>query len=299
MNSAIPNMESNHFRIANLDITIRFADTSVNSMTLLPSFIPFRQEEEAAKPLFTLTVDDSTRPVKQKSLVKDFDTGNGHTLVYQLEQGGYQYIIRDLNGSNCCLLICNDDFSNCQCALNGNWCMRTFGLNNALMLVFAFAGAAKGALLVHASTIMKGDYGYPFIAESGTGKSTHTSLWLRFIDDCSLMNDDNPVIRIEDGTPYIYGSPWSGKTPCYRNVRALLGAVTRIERAPKNSIERLPVVKAFASVLPSCSTMMWDKSIYDHVCNAVTRIIETTPVYTLHCLPDAEAAQICHQTIAR
>ena len=299
MNSAIPNMESNHFRIANLDITIRFADTSVNSMALLPSFIPFRQEEEAAKPLFTLTVDDSTRPVKQKSLVKDFDTGNGHTLVYQLEQGGYQYIIRDLNGSNCCLLICNDDFSNCQCALNGNWCMRTFGLNNALMLVFAFAGAAKGALLVHASTIMKGDYGYPFIAESGTGKSTHTSLWLRFIDDCSLMNDDNPVIRIEDGTPYIYGSPWSGKTPCYRNVRALLGAVTRIERAPKNSRERLPVVKAFASVLPSCSTMMWDKSIYDHVCNAVTRIIETTPVYTLHCLPDAEAAQICHQTIAR
>ena len=299
MNSAIPNMESNHFRIANLDITIRFADTSVNSMALLPSFIPFRQEEEATKPLFTLTVDDSTRPVKQKSLVKDFDTGNGHTLVYQLEQGGYQYIIRDLNGSNCCLLICNDDFSNCQCALNGNWCMRTFGLNNALMLVFAFAGAAKGALLVHASTIMKGDYGYPFIAESGTGKSTHTSLWLRFIDDCSLMNDDNPVIRIEDGTPYIYGSPWSGKTPCYRNVRALLGAVTRIERAPKNSIERLPVVKAFASVLPSCSTMMWDKSIYDHVCNAVTRIIETTPVYTLHCLPDAEAAQICHQTIAR
>jgi len=292
-------MESNHFRIANLDITIRFADTSVNSMTLLPSFIPFRQEEEATNPLFTLTVDDSTRPVKQKSLVKDFDTGNGHTLVYQLEQGGYQYIIRDLNGSNCCLLICNDDFSNCQCALNGNWCMRTFGLNNALMLVFAFAGAAKGALLVHASTIMKGDYGYPFIAESGTGKSTHTSLWLRFIDDCSLMNDDNPVIRIEDGTPYIYGSPWSGKTPCYRNVRALLGAVTRIERAPKNSIERLPVVKAFASVLPSCSTMMWDKSIYDHVCNAVTRIIETTPVYTLHCLPDAEAAQICHQTIAR
>ena len=298
MNSIIQNMENNHFRIANLDITIRFADTSVNNMTLLPSFIPFRMEE-TAEPLFTLTVDDATRPVKQKSLLKDFDTGNGHTLVYKLHEGGYQYIIRDVNDSNCCLLICNEDFSNCRCALNGDWCMRTFGLNNALMLVFAFAGAAKGALLVHASTIMKGDYGYPFIAESGTGKSTHTSLWLRFIDDCSLMNDDNPVIRIEDGTPYIYGSPWSGKTPCYRNVRALLGAVTRIERAPKNSIERLPVVKAFASVLPSCSTMMWDKSIYDHVCNAVTRIIETTPVYTLHCLPDAEAAQICHQTIVR
>jgi hypothetical protein len=107
------------------------------------------------------------------------------------------------------------------------------------------------------------------------------------------------VIRIEDGTPYIYGSPWSGKTPCYRNVRALLGAVTRIERAPQNSIEKLPAVQAFASVLPACSSMMWDSDIYDHLCNAVTRIVETTPVYTLHCLPDKEAAQICHKTIAR
>ena len=267
-------------------------------MTLLPSFIPFRMEE-TAEPLFTLTVDDATRPVKQKSLLKDFDTGNGHTLVYKLHEGGYQYIIRDVNDSNCCLLICNEDFSNCRCALNGDWCMRTFGLNNALMLVFAFAGAAKGALLVHASTIMKGDYGYPFIAESGTGKSTHTSLWLKHIDDCSLMNDDNPVIRIEDGTPYIYGSPWIGKTPCYRNVRSLLGAVTRIERAPQNSIEKLPAVQAFASVLPACSSMMWDSDIYDHLCNAVTRIVETTPVYTLHCLPDKEAALICHKTIAR
>ena len=298
MNSIIQNMENNHFRIANLDITIRFADTSVNNMTLLPSFIPFRMEE-TAEPLFTLTVDDATRPVKQKSLLKDFDTGNGHTLVYKLHEGGYQYIIRDVNDSNCCLLICNEDFSNCRCALNGDWCMRTFGLNNALMLVLAFAGAAKGALLVHASTIMKGDYGYPFIAESGTGKSTHTSLWLKHIDDCSLMNDDNPVIRIEDGTPYIYGSPWSGKTPCYRNVKSLLGAVTRIERAPQNSIEKLPAVQAFASVLPACSSMMWDSDIYDHLCNTVTRIVETTPVYTLHCLPDKEAALICHKTIAR
>lgn len=292
-------MENNHFRIAGLDITISFADTSVNNMTLLPSFEPFRRQEADVEPLFTLIVDDTTRPVKQKSLLKDFDTGNGHTLVFKLDKGGYQYIIRDVNDSNCCLLICNEDFSDCRCALNGDWCMRTFGLNNALMLIFAFAGAAKQAMLVHASTIRQGDYGYPFIAESGTGKSTHTSLWLKHIEGCDLMNDDNPVIRIEDGMPYIYGSPWSGKTPCYRNIRAKLGAVTRIERAPQNSIERLEAVQAFASLLPACSSMMWDSDIYNHLCNAVTRVVETTPVFTLHCLPDADAARLCHKTIAQ
>jgi hypothetical protein len=114
------------------------------------------------------------------------------------------------------------------------------------------------------------------------------------------MNDDNPVVRImDDGLPYIFGSPWSGKTPCYRQVSAKLGAVTRIERAPQNSIKKLGAVQAFASLLPACSSMKWDSVIYNHLCDAISRIIETTPIYTLYCLPDKEAAILCHKTIAR
>lgn len=114
------------------------------------------------------------------------------------------------------------------------------------------------------------------------------------------MNDDNPIIRVTDGTPYLYGSPWSGKTPCYRNVKAPLGAITRIERADANSIERLRgQALAFASVLPACSSMKWDSGIYRNLCDTITQIIETVPVFTLHCLPDNNAAILCHKTIAR
>jgi hypothetical protein len=121
---------------------------------------------------------------------------------------------------------------------------------------------------------------------------------MKHIEGAQLMNDDNPIVRIIAGQPRIYGSPWSGKTPCYRNIEAPLGAVTRIERATRNSIERQPPVLAFASLLPACSTMKWDNAIYDNLCNAVSRIVETTPVYTLYCLPDEEAARLCHSTIA-
>ncbi len=31
--------------------------------------------------------------------------------------------------------------------------------------------------------------------ESGTGKSTHTRLWLHNISGCSLLNDDSPILR--------------------------------------------------------------------------------------------------------
>ena len=267
-------------------------------MKLLPSFTRFCVDEPPEDLLFTLTVDDSLRPAKDRKLVRSFDTGNGDTLVYQLPDGGYQYIIRDIHDRDCCLLIANERFTECQCALNGDWTMRSFGLNDALMLVFAFAGSYHQTLLIHASCIMRGDTAYPFIAPSGTGKSTHTALWLKHIEGCELLNDDNPIVRVlDDGKPYIYGSPWSGKTPCYRNLVAKLGAVTRIERAPQNSIEKLAPVQAFASLLPACSSMKWDSKIYNNICDTVTRVIETTPIYTLHCLPDEEAARLSFATL--
>lgn len=288
-------MRSYYYKIAGLDIQINIEASDKNDIGLLPSFAPFRQKEAKGDLLFTLTVDDKLKPAEGRSLVRNFDTGNGDTLVYQLPDGGYQYDIRDIRDRDCCLLITNEQFSECRCALNGDWTMRSFGLNDALMLIFAFAGSHHQTMLIHASCVMMGDTAYPFIAKSGTGKSTHTSLWLKHIEGAELLNDDNPIIRIlNDGQPYIYGSPWSGKTPCYRNRRARLGAVTRIERAPQNSIERLGTVQAFASILPACSSMKWDNVIYDNLCNAVTRILETTPVYTLYCRPDEEAARVSY-----
>lgn len=293
-------MENNYFRIADLNVCIRFADGQTNDMSLLPAFKVFRSDEAASDELFfTLLVDDNVRPVKDRQLVRKFDTGNGDTVVYQLPDGGYQYIIRDIYDRDCCLLVCNADFTSCRCALNGDYTMRSFGLNDALMLVFAFAGAFRQTLLIHASCVSYQGYGYPFIAKSGTGKSTHTSLWLKHIEGSELMNDDNPVVRLVDGTPYIYGSPWSGKTPCYKDVKAPLGAVTRIDRSLVNSVDRLGPVEAFASLLPACSSMKWDSELYRHQCDTVTAIIETTPIYTLHCRPDEEAARVCHRMIVR
>ncbi len=293
-------MEKYFFIIAEHCVCIQFKDTSVNNMQLLPSFSPFQTVTAfpADDCLSTLTVDDELRPVKDKKLVRKFDTGNGDTLVYQLPDGGYQFIIRDIHNRDCCLLICNHNFSQCQCALNGDWTMRSFGLNDALMLIYAFAGSFHQTLLIHASCIKYGSEGFPFTAKSGTGKSTHTSLWMKHIEGAELMNDDNPIIRVlDDGLPYIYGSPWSGKTPCYRNVKARLGALTQIERDHKNWIERLAPIQAFAVLLPACSSMKWDTVIYNHLCDAITRLIETTPVFTMHCLPDEEAARVCYQTL--
>lgn len=284
---------------------ISFAESPYNGLWLINSLEPFsicdNECDNETDVLFRLLVDDSLRPVpkSQRHRIRSFDTGNGDTVVDRLDNGGYQYIIKDIDGADCCLLIAEDDFTNCRCALNGNFDMRKYGLNSALMLIMAFAGARKQTLLMHASVVRCDGKGYAFIAKSGTGKSTQVSNWLRYIPNCDLMNDDNPIIRIIDGQPFIYGGPWSGKTPCYRNVKAPLGAVTRIDRALENSVERLAPIEAFASILPSCSSMKWDAGIYNSICDTVTKLVETIGIYTLHCLPDEESAVICHKAIAR
>lgn len=291
-----------HFCIADFHVRVLFKESKHNGMHLLSSMQPFVEEEVPTDSLlFQLTVDDEIPVIGKdhRERVGRFDSGNGMTVVDRLEDGGYQYIIKDIYDRECCLLQTNKDFSDCRCALNGNEDMRSFGITNALMIVYAFAGSFQQTLLIHASTILNNGYGYAFIAKSGTGKSTHTQLWIKHIPGSELMNDDNPIVRVVGDQAFIYGSPWSGKTPCYRQIKAPLGAITRIDRASKNSIEKLSPIEAFASLLPSCSNMKWDKDIFHGICNTVTRVIELTNCYTLHCLPDQEAAEICHKEISR
>ena len=292
-----------NYVIADFPVRISFSERNRNDVCLLPSFSPFLHNDDEVMEalLFNLIVDNATTPVEKarRERVRAFDTGNGDTIVDRIVDGGWQFIVKDINGKECALLIANSDFTKCRCALKGNYSMRHFGLNNVIMLIFAFAGSKRDTVLIHASLVRKDGWGYAFIAKSGTGKSTQVSMWLRHIPGCDLMNDDNPIIRIIDGKPYIYGSPWSGKTPCYRNVKARLGAVTRIDRAQANSIDKLKPVEAFVSVLPSCSSMKWDTYTYNSLCDIVTRIVETTDIYILHGLPDKESAIICHDTISK
>lgn len=295
---------TNDYNIAELTLRMTFADNQQNDTSLVPSFEPFRvdnQEHTEEELFFHLHIDDTLRPVpkEERKRIKTVDTGNGETIVDQCLDGGYQFIIKDIHGNSCCLLIADKDFKHNQVALNGTYGMRTFGLNNALMLIFAFAGSKNSLVLIHASLVRNDEWGYAFTAKSGTGKSTQVGMWLRHIPECDLMNDDNPIIRIINGEPFIYGSPWSGKTPCYRNVKARLGAVTQIVRDSENHVNKINPIEAFATLIASVSAMQWDKDIFHNICKIITRIIETTPIYNLYCRPDKEAALVCHQTISR
>lgn len=299
-------MQIYHYNIAGLIIRIIFKTTNeITNIGLLPSFEPFNFEDKHIKDediTFTLTVDNNILPVPKanRQRIRTFDTGNGDTIVDRLDNGGYQYIVKNIQKSNCALLITNKDFTICECALAGGYENQSFGLNNSLMMAYAFAGSYHGCLLIHSSVIKLGNHAFGFIAKSGTGKSTQSSNWLKVIPGAELLNDDNPVVRVfPSGEVLIFGSPWSGKTPCYRNDKAILGGICRIDRANKNTIEQISGLEAFANFLPSCSSMKWEKIIYDNICDNVKKVVEATPMYILHCLPNEESAIVCHNEVTK
>lgn len=269
---------------------------------LIASCHPFRCEAGCAPYLFTLTIDDTFRFTEKGEEIGQFDCSGYNHGVYCLKDGSYQIVICHADNRPICWLQCTNDFSRCIAALPNTTDIqvRSFGIQNSLMIAYAFAGASFGTLLLHASVIRNAGKGFMFLGKSGTGKSTHTRLWKEYIPGSDLMNDDNPVVRIwPDGKTIVYGSPWSGKTPCYRNIEAPAGAFVRLEQKPENHIVRESPLYAFADLLPSASMMKWDKRIYNNITDTVTQIISSIPVYKLGCLPDAEAARLCYRTICK
>lgn len=267
---------------------------------VLPSYAPFVVEGEISeKKLFVLTVDDDFYPSVKGELIGDFSCGGADFGVYRLADGTYQMLISPPGGDYCGLLQASPNFRTATIATRGQDALRTFAVNNALMLMYAFAAADKGTLLVHASVIKHDGKGYLFLGKSGTGKSTHSSLWLKHVEGCELLNDDNPVVRVIDGEVRVYGSPWSGKTPCYKNDSARVGAFVQIKQDAINHIVPNRPLRAFAKLLPSMSVMKWDERVYGSICDSVGRLVEQVPIYTLGCRPDKEAVEVCFAEVTK
>ena len=284
------------YKVGGHSYRIHFLD-NINDDRLLKSSEPFEIPIDDSDVVFEMFVDDSFRPIEHGKEIGQFDSGGNNNGVFVRDDGSYEIRISNIYKQQCCLMDANADFSKIKIALNGNFSMRKFGLGNALMMTYAFATADKDTVLIHASVVKENGYAYPFLGVSGTGKSTHTSNWLKYIEGTELMNDDNPVIRVINGTAVLFGSPWSGKTPCYKNVKAPIGAITQLKQAPHNMIRRETVVEAFASILPSCSIMKWDKRIYSGICDTVKILIETVPTYYLENLPDEDAVRLSFNSI--
>ena len=171
-------------------------------------------------------------------------------------------------------------------------------LRFALWIALSLLSLSSKMALIHSSTIVHQGRAVMFLGESGTGKSTHTRLWLKSIPDAHLLNDDSPVLAVENDEVVVYGSPWSGKTHCYHQLRFPLAGVVRLSQAPYNSIRQLNIIEAFSAIHPSCPpALAQDDRYQDMIVDLLSEVLSKVPMFHLECLPDEDAAWTSHDAI--
>lgn len=297
-------MESSHkYTVAGHTFVITLPE-GFRQETYLSPYSPFASEESSDEPLITLHVAlaDNLKNVAKGKVKEIFNDEAPYFWLFEDADNaaewffGFSYSRKHPD----CILRVSSDYSEGTIYVPKEYAekLTEFALSNAMMLLYTFRTSAYETLLVHASVIENNGGGYMFLGRSGTGKSTHTRLWLENIEGSTLLNDDNPIIRIMDGEIYVYGSPWSGKTPCYINRRLPLKSVVRLSQAPYNRITRQSPLQAFASLMPSCSCMRWDHDSVESLHKTVEKVVMNVPGWHLECLPDADAARTsynaCH-----
>ena len=262
---------------------------------LMENYAPFRQNtmNNAEYMVFALSVELGNVPEYTEELRQE-DEGQeiicGHSA-----SGEAVFEFRWWGVTEGCL-VCSADYHEGRLISEGRY--NKMAIDNTLMVLFALSTADMGTVLFHAAVVNCEGKGYMFLGPSGTGKSTHASLWQRYLSGVTLVNDDNPVLRLYDnGHAVVYGSPWSGKTPCYRNVSYPLGAIVMLSQAPYNKIQRMNGICAYVILKESVSGKSWDERIADGLHQTVNTLASTIPIWHLECLPDEEAARLCFENV--
>ena len=264
-------------------------------LALMENYAPFHCDTDVTdgERAFSLTIGGSEVPLYSEELRQEEE---GQEIVCGKTADGKAVFEFRWWNEIAGWLVCSPDYREGRLLTTGRY--TKMAVDNALMVLYALATAASGTVLFHAAVVSHEGKGYMFLGPSGTGKSTHARLWLKYIDGTALVNDDNPVVRLAaDGLPVVYGSPWSGKTPCYRNVSYPLGGIVLLSQASYNKIHRLGGIHAYASLVASISGKRWDSRVADGLHATENALASTVPVWHLECLPDEEAAKLCHAQI--
>lgn len=152
-------------------------------------------------------------------------------------------------------------------------------------------------ILFHGSCIAVDGAAYLFTAKSGTGKSTHTRLWREYLGERAFMvNDDKPLIRVQDGRAVIFGTPWDGKHHLSRKTAVPLKALCILQRAARNTIEPISAAESLPMLLQQVYRPA-DIAELKKTLTLVDSLAASVSLWRLGCNMDIEAAQIAYNAM--
>ena len=150
------------------------------------------------------------------------------------------------------------------------------------------------AVVFHGSVLALDGKAYLFTARSGTGKTTHTRLWLKNIPGCHVLNGDKPLLRLREDGVFACGTPWQGKEGYGCNEILPLAAVCLLERDRDNHIAPVSFHEAFPVLIQQTHRAEEGAALVKTL-SLIGRLDGCVKLYRLGCNMDDEAALVSHR----
>lgn len=152
----------------------------------------------------------------------------------------------------------------------------------AIRDIFFFKVQERGMIAVHSSSIIYRDKAYVFSAPSGTGKTTHTNMWIQETD-AQILDGDLCVLKREGRDVYAYGLPWAGSSRKFMNKKVKLGGIIFLVRSRKDVVRKPDVLNGILMLTARCFTPTFTADMVSKNTDVSASIGEVTDMYILEC----------------
>lgn len=175
------------------------------------------------------------------------------------------------------------------------------GTNGALAfqefsVLFYYAILNHKSCVLHGVVMEYNGMGILVVAESGTGKTTHTRMW-RNRENALILNGDKCLCRKINGEWYAYGMPWSGSSGEYINRRVPITAIVCLKQAELNSVRHMSVFEGTLAIMQRIYAPMWRCKMQNNAFDMCEELATEIPMLELSCRPDFEAVDILKEAI--
>ena len=154
----------------------------------------------------------------------------------------------------------------------------------------------RNRMLLHAAILEYRGNAYAFLGRSGTGKSTHTGLWLKHLEGAKILNGDKQILSADEESFIAYGTPWMGKERLGEKGQAPLKGLCFLEQSKTNAITKLTPTEAASRIFVQILLPEEEENAAKTL-ELTDKLVSKVPSYLLKCDISEEAVQIAFEAL--
>ena len=133
--------------------------------------------------------------------------------------------------------------------------------------------------------------GHLFVGQSGAGKSTIGRL-LTEMPGYAILSDDRIAVRMKDGQPWIFGTPWHGEAEFSSPDSAPLCTILFLAKDSTNKLVPLPEATVVGRLLACSFPPFFDPKGLEFTLSFFEEMARDVPSYELRFRPDSDVLSL-------